>query len=247
MKIIFGTPFLVHSGVVAVADTHIGVELHFKKSGFAVQSETIRHAEQAVRIGKEYRARTLVHLGDVKHTIGRCTIRERQQVEKFFKILSSWFDELVVIKGNHDGNIVLPKSINVCKSFAHKGVGFMHGHCYPEPTIANCRTIVCGHIHPCIMFRDGLGKVRTYKSWLIANVNKKFREKFGVREARKLFVMPSASDLVGMRNINDVHMKGFLVSWEYMSRKKSEFYLFDGTFLGNMENLERVDRNAEYS
>ncbi|MEM3396378.1 MAG: metallophosphoesterase [Thermoplasmata archaeon] len=240
MKIIFGTPFLVHAGVVAIADTHIGVEFHLKKAGFAVQSNAAMYAEQAVSVGKEYDAKILVHLGDVKHTIGRSSPAEQRQVINFFKILGTWFKKVIVIKGNHDGGLALPDAIEVCKSFTHEGVGFLHGHCYPEQRLRACKSIVCGHVHPCIKFKDGLGRQKSYRCWLVANVNRAFREKFGLEKARKLFVMPAASDFVGMREINNLALNGFLVSWQYMNQKKSEFYLFDGTFLGSMEHLEKV-------
>ncbi|MCX8174446.1 MAG: metallophosphoesterase [Thermoplasmata archaeon] len=240
MKIIFGTPFFVHPGVLAVADTHIGIEMHLRKAGFSVQSGAPRYAEAAVIAGRHHNAKILVHLGDVKHTIGRTTEREREEVLGFFRILETWFRKVIVVRGNHDGGIILPDYVEVRKSFAYGDIGFLHGHCYPAPAIADCRTIVCGHVHPCVRFRDGLGRVKSYKCWVVAEVNSRFRAKFGLKKARKLFVMPSASDFVGMREINDPSLNGFLVSWNHLSRKKSEFYLFDGTFLGSMEHLERT-------
>ncbi|MEM3444818.1 MAG: metallophosphoesterase [Thermoplasmata archaeon] len=238
MRIIFGTPFLVHSEVVAIADTHIGVEHHLRKAGFALESNAAWYAKEAVRIGRENRAGILLHLGDLKHTIGRCSAKERLEVLKFIEILQDWFSEVVVIRGNHDGGLVLPDSVKHCKSYVHKGLGFLHGHCYPEPALGGSRTIVCGHIHPCVRFRDGLGRIKTWRCWLLAEVNRKFREKFGLEKARRIVVMPSASDFVGMREVNTPALNGFLVSRELMSGKKSEVYLFDGTFLGSMEHVD---------
>jgi metallophosphoesterase superfamily enzyme len=84
-----------------------------------------------------------------------------------------------------------------------------------------------------VRFSAGHGAGARYKCWLIADVNQKFRAKFGFSIARQLVVMPSASDFVGMKAINTGELDSFMVSWEYLKKQRSAIHLIDGTFLGS--------------
>jgi len=234
MKIIPGTPFLTHADALVLADTHIGVEAHLRESGFIVEGEAVQFMQNAVELAKRLKLRTFIHLGDVKHTIARYSQKEMKWVQEFFTGINEVFEKIVLVKGNHDGLIekIVPDYVLVCNSYEHSGVGFVHGHRGVDG-LENCRKIVCGHIHPCVRFSAGHGTGARYKCWLIAEVNQKFRAKFGFSMARQLVVMPSASDFVGMKAINTGELDSFMVAWEYLKKQRSAIHLIDGTFLGS--------------
>ncbi|MGB9636125.1 MAG: metallophosphoesterase [Thermoplasmata archaeon] len=228
--------------MLIIGDTHFGIEHHLRKSGFVVQDCAERIAGNLLEIARAWNVKKLLHLGDVKHTIGGCTHAEKKGITRFFMTLKTHFDEIVVVKGNHDGGIenVLPDFVKITGSFRAGSTAFLHGHRYPGAQIKDCRKIVCGHMHPSLKFVDGLGKAKVQRCWLIACVNAAFRKKFGLRNAKTLMVIPSANELVGMREINNPLLDGFMVSWRFMSKTRSEVYLTDGTFVGSGEQIFRV-------
>ncbi|HYB68199.1 MAG TPA: hypothetical protein VEC97_01500, partial [Candidatus Acidoferrales bacterium] len=104
-------------------------------------------------------------------------------------------------------------------------VGFFHGHQWPSPDLLKCKTLVMGHVHPVVAFRDPAGFRVTRQVWVKARCNtaqltevllrkrkvkieenpeKTLREYYKIKpKTSQLFIMPSFNDFLGGRPLNE--------------------------------------------
>jgi putative SbcD/Mre11-related phosphoesterase len=262
------------SRTVVVADLHIGWEVALSQEGIHVPSQTHKLLKKLVDVVSKYKADRLLILGDVKHTVASAETLEWRDIPDFFTALGRRVNETLVVRGNHDGNIepLLPESVKVLPStgIALGPVGFFHGHRWPSPALLNCKTLVMGHVHPVVVFRDSAGFRVTRQVWVKADcdaellgrvVRRKCRVKnmkddevknlqgqleTGVKKCN-LFIMPSFNDFLGGRPLNEGR-EGFgsgrtvgpVLRSKAVDLKNAEIYLLDGTFLGTLEQLKTL-------
>ena len=104
-------------------------------------------------------------------------------------------------------------------------VGLFHGHKWPSPALLGCKTLMMGHLHPVVVFRDPAGFKITRQIWMKATCNtealarillQKHRVKvegsveetvwkhFKVKlRTKEVFIMPSFNDFLGGRPVNE--------------------------------------------
>ena len=80
-----------------------------------------------------------------------------------------------VVRGNHDANLepLLPENVELLPATGAVigDVGVFHGHKWPSPELLGCKTLVMGHLHPVVVFRDPAGFKITRQVWMKANLN----------------------------------------------------------------------------
>lgn len=173
---------------------------------------------------------SILILGDIKHAIAKVELGEWKDIPELFETLTQKVNDISVVLGNHDGNLepLLPSSVKISPSTgtAVGDVGFFHGNAWPSPELLQCRSLIIGHVHPTVMFRDPLGFRITAQVWVKARVNPKrlakaflngaglkiktgedpfevLRQHFNIRlKASELFIMPCFSDFLGGRPMN---------------------------------------------
>jgi putative SbcD/Mre11-related phosphoesterase len=258
--------------IMAIADLHIGWEMALSQKGIHVPSQTSKLLKKLTALLLVYKAEKLLILGDVKHTVATAEIGEWQDIPDFFSELKKQIEDILIIRGNHDGNLepLLPESIKVLPATgtAIGEVGFFHGHRWPSPTLLKCRTLVMGHVHPTVAFRDPAGFRITRQVWVKIGCNKnrltelllqKYRirietnaeeallKHYGIKpKTSQLFIMPSFNDFLGGRPLNerkfagkaDERIVGPVLRSEAVDMKNAETYLLDGTFLGSLNQLQ---------
>jgi putative SbcD/Mre11-related phosphoesterase len=258
---------------VVVADLHIGWEVALSQEGIHVPSQTPKLLKKLVDVVSRHKADRLLILGDVKHTIARAETPEWRDVPEFFTALGRRVNEILVVRGNHDGNIepLLPESVKVLPStgVVLGDVGFFHGHRWPSPALLGCRTLVMGHVHPVVVFRDPAGFRVTRQVWVKADcdgvllsevLRRKHRLKrkekqvktlqggleSGARNSR-LLIVPSFNDFLGGRPLNEGRgvlgsgkVAGPVLRSEAVDLRNAETYLLDGTYLGTLEQLRTL-------
>ncbi len=216
--------------VLIIVDLHIGWEVALAQEGIHVPSQTPKMKDRLLRIIDLYKPTSLLLVGDIKHTIAKVELEEWRDIPDLFEALSRKVGDIKVVLGNHDGNLepLLPTSV---KTFPPAGIalwdaGFFHGNAWPAPELLQCRSLVMGHVHPTVTFRDPLGFRITAQVWVRAKLNKKklahaflkgagirmktdiapfeiLRQRFNVRlKASELFIMPYFNDFLGGRPIN---------------------------------------------
>ena len=213
---------------VVVADLHIGWEVSLAQEGVHVPSQTIKLQRKLGEIIKKVKPERILFLGDVKHTIAKAEVEEWRDVPQLFENIAKYVNEMLVIPGNHDGNLepLLPENVKILPLTGTRigDAGFFHGHTWPSPELLACKNLVIGHLHPVVVFRDPLGFRITSQVWVEAkcdglelakallkrlrikvekSVAETFKENFGVvPRVDKLFIMPAFNDFLGGQPIN---------------------------------------------
>jgi len=165
----------------------------------------------------------------VKYTVVSSEFGEWQDIPDFFKKLLSCIGDIAVVRGNHDANLepLLPENIKLLPATGTVigDVGVFHGHKWPSPALLACKTLVMGHLHPVVVFRDPAGFKITRQVWMRATCNteqlsKILLQKHGSKiegtvaetlqkhykvkaKSTELFIMPSFNDFLGGRPINE--------------------------------------------
>jgi len=217
-----------------IADLHIGWEMALSEKGIHVPTQTPKLLKRLTDLITTYRPEKILILGDVKHTVATAEIGEWHDVPDFFNELKKQTKEICIIRGNHDGNLepLLPENIKLSPSTGMTigEVGFFHGHRWPSPTLLKCKTLVMGHAHPIIAFRDPAGFRITRQVWVKANCSKTrlaetLLQKYKVKieknpeetllkhykikpKTSQLFIMPSFNDFLGGRPLNERKVSG---------------------------------------
>jgi uncharacterized protein len=219
--------------VLLIADPHIGWETELQTKGIHVPSQTPKILNKLITVIKEFKPDKLVILGDVKYTVVSSELGEWQDIPDFFKKLQAHVAGISIVRGNHDANIepLLPENIELLPAAGAVigDVGVFHGHKWPSPALLGCRTLVMGHLHPVVVFRDPTGCKMTRQVWMRADVDSEafasillrkanvkivgsveetLQKHFGVKlETSELYIMPSFNDFLGGRSINETHLR----------------------------------------
>jgi putative SbcD/Mre11-related phosphoesterase len=212
-----------------IADPHLGWEMQLQEKGIHIPSQTPKILNKLTAIIAEYKPDRLVILGDVKYTVISHEFGEWQDIPDFFHKLTSCIDSIAVVRGNHDANLepLLPENVEFLPATGTVigDVGVFHGHKWPSPALLGCKTLVMGHLHPVVVFRDPTGCRITRQVWMKAkcdtealakillqksgikiegSVAETLKKHYGVKaKASEIFIMPSFNDFLGGRPVNE--------------------------------------------
>jgi putative SbcD/Mre11-related phosphoesterase len=214
--------------VLLVADLHLGWEASLTRKGVHVPSQTPKILNKILELIKKCKPTRLILLGDVKHAIAKVEIEEWRDIPDFFEALEKKVPNIQVVPGNHDGNLepLLPETIKILPStgVVVGNFGLFHGHAWPAPDLLGCHSLITGHVHPMVAFRDPMGFRITRQVWVKAtcdgqllaksllerlgakvNANHSIllRDQFNVKpRVSQLFIMPSFNEFLGGQLIN---------------------------------------------
>jgi putative SbcD/Mre11-related phosphoesterase len=212
-----------------ITDPHIGWEMQLQEKGIHIPSQTPKILNKLTAIIREYKPDKLVILGDVKYTVVSHEFGEWQDIPDFFIKLSCYISNIAVVRGNHDANLesLLPDNVEFLPATGAVigDVGVFHGHKWPSPALLGCKTLVMGHLHPVVVFRDPTGFKIMRQVWMKAKCDpealaKILLQKSGVKnagsvaetlkknynikaKATEIYIMPSFNDFLGGRPINE--------------------------------------------
>jgi uncharacterized protein len=216
---------------LVIADPHLGWEMALQEKGIHVTSQTPKILKKLEDLLAEQKPDSLLILGDVKYTVARPEMGEWKDVPSFFESLTTFVSDIGVIKGNHDGNLepMLPEKVQFHPpgGIVVDGVGLFHGHKWPSPTLLACKTLLMGHVHPVVVFRDPAGFKLTRQVWMKAKVDAEIlaqtslakhnvkvegsiaetlKKHYGIKAAtEQVVIMPSFNDFLGGRPVNERH------------------------------------------
>jgi putative SbcD/Mre11-related phosphoesterase len=212
-----------------IADPHLGWEMSLQEKGIHVPSQTPKILNKLTAIITKYKPDQLVIIGDVKYTVISTELGEWHDIPDFFAKLQSCVGTIAIVRGNHDANLepLLPENVQLLPATGEVigDVGVFHGHKWPSPALLQCKTLVMGHLHPVVVFRDPSGFKITRQVWMKANCEsealaKILLQKHNVKikgtvfetlkkhynvglKAKEIFVMPSFNDFLGGRPVNE--------------------------------------------
>jgi uncharacterized protein len=258
-----------------IADPHLGWEMSLQEKGIHVPSQTPKIFTKLSSIIAEHKPDSLVVLGDVKYSVISSELGEWQDIPDFFTKLLNQVKDISIVRGNHDANLepLLPEKIKMLPATGAiiGDVGVFHGHKWPSPALLSCKTLVMGHLHPVVVFRDPAGFKITRQAWMKANCNSEalariLLQKHNVKiegsvahtlkkhynivlRTNEIFIMPSFSDFLGGRPVNETRPRkeigsealiGPVLRSEAVDVDEAELYLLDGTFLGTLNMLRNL-------
>ena len=202
---------LPDQGTLALADVHLGFEEALHRDGALVPRghlSTIqgRLHEIAVALGISADRpwpRILIN-GDLRHQFGPFTSQEWTHIRGLLDQVSTWAESVVLIQGNHDGNLDVLTSqfgnVEVVAQYRVDDTLFVHGDRELPELSPDVATLVIGHDHPAVRLRDPVtGRMELFKCFLK-----------GRYDGRRLLVMPSfnpwtaGSDLTQERPLSPV-------------------------------------------
>lgn len=212
-----------------IADPHIGWELELQQKGIHVPSQTPKILKKLTDILLEFKPDRLVIVGDVKYTVVSSEMGEWHDIPDFFAKIQNLVPNISVVRGNHDANLepLLPENVELLPATGAVigDVGVFHGHKWPSPALLGCKSLVMGHLHPMVVFRDPAGFKINRQVWMRAQCDSEALAKillqkskvkiegtaahtlqrhYGIRlRAKELFIMPSFNDFLGGRPINE--------------------------------------------
>jgi uncharacterized protein len=214
---------------LVIADPHLGWEIALQEKGIHVPSQTPKLLKKLVDLLVEHKPDALLIVGDVKYTVMASEPGEWHDIPDFFGEIKQYVAEISIVRGNHDANLepMLPENVAMypATGVVENDVGLFHGHKWPSPALLVCKTLVMGHLHPVVVFRDPAGFKLTRQAWMRVECNsqvlarillQKYRIKiegtieetlqkhYGIKlKTTQMFIMPSFNDFLGGRPVNE--------------------------------------------
>jgi len=272
---VYNAPLLLVQGeekVLVAADLHLGLEHELFLSGISIPSQTGRILARLLGFIEEIRPDRLVLLGDVKHNVPRTSWQERTEVPEFLKSLSSAV-RVDVVAGNHDSNLadMAPMGVRMrpASGFVLDGVGYFHGHTWPDEKTMFAKHLVAGHLHPAIRLSDPLGHGTACPVWARARImrtaveehygqaydcdsnrgsNRDSNSNSNGHSNGEIIIAPAFNHLCGGLLLNEPveDMRGPLmvvIDWD-----RARLHMLDGTDLGTLSEIKKAQRrrNTEH-
>jgi putative SbcD/Mre11-related phosphoesterase len=155
-----------------VADIHLGAAVAAGYSYQGASQEALEIAGEMNELGRKYGCNKLVILGDIKHSYGKPTRVEGEEIVKFVMSLSKEFS-VWLVRGNHDSGVdeYLGGRVLVAgkEGLLIGDVLLVHGHSIP--TEFNMHgTIIMGHVHPHVQEGEVLSP-----AWIVYRNKKRLR------------------------------------------------------------------------
>jgi putative SbcD/Mre11-related phosphoesterase len=230
--------------ILVAVDLHLGLEHELWQGGVCIPSQTEKILKQLLEGLAKIKPDRLLLLGDVKHNVPRTSWQEKKEVPDFLRRLSAEV-EVDIVPGNHDSNLadMAPAGVRVRSpsGYVLDGVGYFHGHTWPDEKIMRSDCLVAGHLHPAIRLNDPLGIPITRPIWARTRFSThSVKEHYGISCDSEIIIAPAFNYLCGGLPLNDpgLDLRGPLLSmvdWDQM-----RLYLLDGTDLGLLAMIKEA-------
>lgn len=170
-----GTPavYVPEDNLVVIADLHIGYEGELARMGvFMPRSQITKLLKRIDKLYLNVKAKRILINGDLKHSFSRLTRQEKDEIEMIVNRLTSYYQELIFIKGNHDNylrGLLRKLGFELLDFYSEKGRLFIHGHkLINEDILKEHEIIAIGHEHPSIALRDSIGYTHKFLACVYA-------------------------------------------------------------------------------
>ena len=241
-------PLLLVEGslrVLVATDLHIGIEHQLWLGGASVPSQTNKMLNDLRRRVEEIGPDRLILLGDTKHNLPWTSFQEKSEVPSFLKSLSEVATVDLVI-GNHDIGIsdLAPPEIFIhpASGLVLDGVGYFHGHTWPDPKVFEAESLVASHLHPAVRLADRLGSGPPERAWVRAPLSpEELLEEYGhALKSPEMTIVPAYNPLCGGYPLDSVTREDRGPLPKMARLEMARIYLLDGTDLGRLDRIRAV-------
>jgi putative SbcD/Mre11-related phosphoesterase len=246
---VFNASLLLVEGkqrILVAADLHLGLEYELWLGGVSIPSQTEMILKRLLGYLAEIKPDRLLLLGDIKHNVPRTSWLEKKEIPVFLRSLSAAVN-VEIIPGNHDGNLadMVPSGVRVRSSSGYvlDGVGYFHGHTWPDEKIMQADLVVAGHLHPAIRLRDPLANSPTLPVWARGRFSPQaVKEHYGLSCEPKIIIAPAFNHLCGGLPLNEPceDPRGPLLTMVDLDHMR--LYLLDGTDLGLLPEIKAANK-----
>lgn len=175
------------------------------KDGNYVPKHQMKDIREDVKDAKkETGASRILIDGDIKNEFSTARYSETKEIKEFFRFIEKEFEQVILIKGNHDGFVegaLSEFSAEPEEYHLEEGTLFTHGHISLEELEVKEKysTVVIGHEHPAIALEDEIGTREKVDCFL-----------HGKKGKLKIVVMPAFSPISNGTAVNETPQKELL-------------------------------------
>ncbi|MDW7725575.1 MAG: metallophosphoesterase [Candidatus Methanoperedens sp.] len=237
------------SRTLVISDIHLGIEWELYHSGISIPSQVDKRKKRIKRYIEIVNPDRIVLLGDIKHNVPGTSWQEKEEVPDFL----SWLAlsrKVDIVPGNHDGDIecLVPENVTVrdMKGCIIDGVGYFHGHTWPDIGLFSASYVVMSHNHPAVRFTDSLGHSVSEQVWIRTHFLKKpiieHYGDIGEWENPRVIVMPAFNELCGGIPFNESlreELIGPMFANHAVELDMARAYLLDGTDIGTIKGIRK--------
>jgi len=246
---VFDAPLLLAEGeerVLVAADLHLGLEHELLLGGVSLPSQTEKILARLLAFLAEIKPDRLLLLGDVKHNVPRTSWQEKREIPEFLRRLCARLP-VEIVPGNHDSNLadMAPQGARLRPSsgFVLDGVGYFHGHTWPDEKVVRAKSLVAGHLHPAIRLPDPVGRSPSRPVWARTRLmSVAVEEHYGFAAEGEIIIAPAFNMLCGGLPLNEPveDLRGPLLAMADI--EQARLYLLDGTDLGLLAEIKAAQR-----
>ncbi len=246
IRILYPEPALVLSNEnykhIVISDLHIGFEERFNKQGISIQSSTEKMKNILEELIERESPDSVIVLGDIKDSISSITKSERIEVPKFFREISK-LSNVVVIPGNHDGNInyLLPENVEIVdkRGIMIDNTVLLHGHTNINETFKDVKRIIIGHLHPIYNQQDS--PLSGYQIWSILKAKTNVLSENN-KEEIEIITVPSFNKELTASGFS-IHRKKNICPIIRKTRSEindAVFLTLEGDIIGDINSLSEI-------
>jgi len=199
-------PCLYHdeADLLVLSDLHLGLEGTMTSEGNYVPKHQLKRIKNDIERAKSISnaSRILIN-GDLKNEF-KTSYSESKEVEKLAEFLKKTFEEVIIVKGNHDTFIESSFdrfNIKLKEFYKESEILFIHGDRKLENfEVGEFETLVIGHEHPALGLKDDIGVKEKIDCFLYGKTKKD----------EKIIVLPAFSSISRGTNINETSERELL-------------------------------------
>ena len=234
--------------LLVVGDVHAGIEdaLRYER-GVELPSAAAHRRYRLLGHCHNLDPDGIVILGDIGHSIAAPRGVESDEIATLLTALASHWP-VTITPGNHDGDlrqwldasgsidpaVLAMIDVSPPAGTVIGGVGFLHGHTWPDPTVVDQPLICAAHEHLAVRLPDSVGGSVRSRAWLRATVARTALSDSDAAEGTtRLVIFPAFNNRSGSTWLAD-GKNDFLSPYlpGVLKEGEARAYLLDGTDIG---------------
>lgn len=226
--------------ILIIADLHMGIESDLRLHGIHLQSRGKDRITRLTNLVRDAAPDIILLLGDVKHRVPGTSWQEFRELPELFKDLRR-LAQVRITPGNHDPGIeefLRPEEILPKEGSLLDGVGVLHGHTKPDPSLAG-HLIIAGHHHPVASLSDEVGIALRTPCYVLAELSDDLFETPCLEgEKTRILMVPAFNEFSGY-GIEKTFRSPFSPLSRAVITDTAECLLADGSYGGDILSLIR--------